>query len=95
MYKQEYKDIDVGNSDEATGVDDDTGKTKAEKFLEQCNKITKKIHKEMQAIQRLFNTSYYEYSEETFQKLIRALEKEIEDVKSAYRNSGDAWDIFQ
>ena len=62
------------------------------KFVELATKRVNRTIKDIKLIGNLSNRSAYEYSEEDAKKIIRALQREIENVKSKFSGGGSGGD---
>jgi hypothetical protein len=58
---------------------------KREKFVELANNRVNKTIKDLRLIGNLSNRSSYEYSEDDSRKIIRALQREIDDLKLRFK----------
>jgi hypothetical protein len=60
-------------------------RNKREKFIELANSRVNKTIKNLRLIGNLSNRSSYEYSEDDSRKIIRALQREIDDLKLRFK----------
>lgn len=66
------------------------------KFLELANKRVNKAIKAIRLIGNLSNKATYTYNDEQAKKIIRALQKELDNMKSKFTgNEGDDSDVFR
>jgi hypothetical protein len=63
---------------------------KRSKFIELATKRVNRSIKDLRLIGNLSNRSAYEYSEDDVRKIIRALQREVDAVKSRFAGPGDA-----
>ena len=60
---------------------------KAAKFVELANKRVNKALKDLKLIGNLANTKNYEYTEEQAKKILKALQKELDNVKHNFQDA--------
>lgn len=63
---------------------------KRAKFVELANKRVNRCLNDLRLVGNLANTGAYEYSEEDAKKIIRALQREIDQLKSKFNESADS-----
>ena len=61
---------------------------KRAKFIDLANKRVTRAIREIKLVGNLANKSNYEYSDEEARKIVRALQKEIENLKSRFTDGG-------
>ena len=61
---------------------------KAGKFIELGNKRVNKAIKELRLVANLANRSNYVYTDEQAVKIVKALQKEVDVVKSRFKKGG-------
>ncbi|WP_337661084.1 hypothetical protein [Erythrobacter sp. Alg231-14] len=61
---------------------------KREKFVELAEKRVNAAIKQLQLIGNLSNTGNYEFSESDYQKIFRAIETEVREMKRKFTESG-------
>ena len=67
-----------------------------EKFVQLANKRVNKAIKDLRLVANLSNRGSYSYDEAQVRKIIRALKKEVENVKARFTNDSDTGDdIFR
>jgi hypothetical protein len=59
-------------------------RNKSEKFIELANKRTNRAIKDLRLIANLANPRNYDYSEAQAKKITKALQAELDNVKSAF-----------
>jgi hypothetical protein len=57
---------------------------KAQKFVELGNKRVNKAIKDLKLIANLANKKNYEYTEEQGKKIVRVLQKEVENIRKGF-----------
>ena len=71
-------------------------RSKAGKFVELANKRVNRAIKDLRLVANLANRRNYEYSDEQAKKIVKALQKEVENVKISFQQSGDSLpDLFE
>lgn len=60
------------------------------KFVELATKRVNRAIKDLRLIGNLSNRSAYEYTEEDVRKIVRALQREIDAMKTRFAGPGDA-----
>ena len=69
---------------------------KAGKFIELANKRVNRAIKDLKLVANLASRRNYEYTEEQANKIVKALQKEIENVRVSFRESnGSSADSFE
>ena len=63
---------------------------KSEKFVSLANKRVNRAIRSLRLISNLSNKNNYEYTEEQARKISRALQKEINSVKSSFANTQES-----
>lgn len=63
---------------------------KRSKFVELATKRVNRAIKDLRLIGNLSNRAAYEYTDEDVRKILRALQRELETVKSRFSGPGDA-----
>ena len=66
---------------------------KRKKFVELTSSRVTRAIKDMRLIGNLSNRSNYEYTDEDVKRVIRALQKEIEVLRSRFSTGGGASDV--
>ncbi len=66
----------------------DTKRDKRAKFVALANKRVTRAIREIKLVGNLSNKANYEYSDEDAKKIVRALQKEIEILKSRFSEGG-------
>jgi len=64
-----------------------TSRDKAAKFIELANKRVNKALKDLKLVGNLTNKRNYDYTEEQAKKIIKALQKEIDNIKQGFQNA--------
>lgn len=62
---------------------------KRAKFIELANNRVNRAIKDLRLIGNLSNRAAYEYADEDAKKILRALQREIEDLKLRFRGEDD------
>jgi hypothetical protein len=65
---------------------------KREKFVELATKRVNRAIKDMRLIGNLSNRSAYAYTDEDVRKILRALQREVDGVKSRFAGPGEGGD---
>ena len=63
---------------------------KRAKFVELANKRVTKTIKDLKLVGNLSNKAAYDYTEEDAKKIVRALQKEVDSIRSRFADNGDA-----
>ena len=63
---------------------------KSEKFVSLANKRVNRAIRSLRLISNLSNKNNYEYTEEQARKISRALQKEINSIKSSFANTQES-----
>ncbi|MFT5700924.1 MAG: hypothetical protein ACI8ZB_003809 [Desulforhopalus sp.] len=61
----------------------------AGKFVEVANRRVNKAIKSIELVSNLANTKYYEYSDKQVKKIVRTLQKELDNMEDSFRSSKD------
>lgn len=67
-------------------------RNKRAKFVELANNRVNRTIKDIRLIGNLSNRAAYEYSEEDAKKIIRALQRELDNLRSRFSDSGSSGD---
>jgi len=67
-------------------------KEKRERFVRLAVKRVNRAIRDIRLIGNLSNRAVYEYTEEDSRKIVRALQKEVENVRARFGGPGDAGD---
>lgn len=67
--------------------------TKSEKFKRLATKRVNALIKTMRLVTNLANKANYEYSEDDSNKIIRAISKSFDDLKSRYKSKDKSFKI--
>jgi len=67
--------------------------TKSEKFKRLATKRVNALLKNMRLVSNLANKANYEYSEDDSNKIIRAISKSFDDLKSRYKSKDKSFKI--
>jgi hypothetical protein len=67
--------------------------TKSEKFKRLATKRVNALIKNMRLVSNLANKANYEYSEDDSNKIIRAISKSFDDLKSRYKSKDKSFKI--
>lgn len=59
------------------------------KFIELANNRTNRAIKDLRLIGNLSNRAAYEYTDDDAKKILRALQREVEDLKLRFRGEDD------
>jgi len=62
---------------------------KRAKFIELANNRTNRAIKDLRLIGNLSNRAAYEYTDDDAKKILRALQREVEDLKLRFRGEDD------
>jgi ABC-type Fe3+-hydroxamate transport system substrate-binding protein len=65
---------------------------KRAKFIELANNRVTRAIKDIRLIGNLANKNSYEYTEEEARKIIRALQREVDDLKGRFKNEDQSDD---
>lgn len=68
------------------------GKEKRDRFVRLAVKRVNRAIKDMRLVGNLSNRAVYEYTEEDTKKIVKALQKEIDSVKSRFSGPGGGAD---
>ena len=66
---------------------------KRAKFIELANKRVTKCVKDMKLVGNLANRANYEFSDEDTKKIVRALQREVDSIRSRFADNGSAADL--
>jgi hypothetical protein len=66
---------------------------KRAKFVELANKRVTKCVKDMKLVGNLSNRANYEFTEEDAKKIVRALQREVDSIRSRFADTGSAADL--
>ncbi len=66
-----------------------TQRDKTAKFIDLANKRVNRVIKDLKLIANLSNRRNYEYSDEQARKIIRAIQREVENLKQAFQSGND------
>lgn len=67
-------------------------KEKRERFVRLAVKRVNRAIRDIRLIGNLSNRAVYEYTDEDSRKIVRALQKEVESVRTRFSGPGDAGD---
>jgi hypothetical protein len=66
---------------------------KRAKFIELANKRVTKCVRDMKLVGNLSNRANYEFTEEDAKKIVRALQREVDSIRSRFADNGTAADL--
>lgn len=69
-------------------VHNDNMRDKRAKFVELANKRVTKSIRDLKLVGNLSNKAAYEFTEEDAKKIVRALQKEIDSIRSRFADNG-------
>jgi ABC-type Fe3+-hydroxamate transport system substrate-binding protein len=62
---------------------------KRAKFVELANKRVTKTIRDLKLVGNLSNRAAYDYTDEDAKKIVRALQKEVDSIRSRFADNGD------
>lgn len=63
---------------------------KRAKFVELANKRVTKTIRDLKLVGNLSNRAAYDYTDDDVKKIVRALQKEVDSIRSRFADNGDS-----
>tara|TARA_B100000959_G_C14912461_1_gene595735 strand:- start:647 stop:880 length:234 start_codon:yes stop_codon:yes gene_type:complete len=76
-------------------MDDRPARDKSAKFIELAEKRVTRTMNDLKLVRNLTNRNYYEYSDDQAQKIVRALQQEMDILKKSFLGSTAKKEVFR